>query len=77
MWRERYGPSGTKRLLVAVLGGMTMIIGARLASGCTSGHGISGNLQLAVSSLLFSVMFFSFGVATVFALYRRKGGSHV
>lgn len=77
MWKARFGPSATKRLLVALLGGATMMIGARMAGGCTSGHGISGNLQLAVSSLLFSVMFFSFGVATALLLYRRKGESHV
>jgi len=60
-----------------VIGGMVMMLGARLAGGCTSGHGISGNLQLAVSSALFSVMFFSFGLATAFILYRRKGGHNV
>ena len=64
-------------LAAAFLGGMIMIFGARLASGCTSGHGISGNLQLAVSSVLFSVMFIGFGVATVFLLYGKKGGTHV
>jgi uncharacterized protein len=77
MWKVRFGPSVTKRLLVAGLGGMIMILGARLAGGCTSGHGISGNLQLAVSSIVFSVMFFGFGVATVFTLYGRQGGSDV
>jgi uncharacterized protein len=77
MWQERFGPSGTKRLFVAVLGGMIMLIGARFAGGCTSGHAISGSLQLAVSSILFSVMFFGFGVATVSVLYRRKGGARV
>ncbi len=72
MWQARFGPSRTKRLAVAFLGGMIMIFGARLAGGCTSGHGISGNLQFAVSSLVFSVLFFSFGVATVFLLYGKS-----
>jgi uncharacterized membrane protein YedE/YeeE len=77
MWRKRFGASRSKRLAVAFLGGMIMMLGARLAGGCTSGHGISGNLQLAVSSALFSVMFFGFGVATVFLLYGEKGETHV
>jgi hypothetical protein len=77
MWRARFGPSPAKRLAVAFVGGMTMLLGARLASGCTSGHGISGNLQLAVSSIVFSVTFVVVGIATVFLLYGTKGGSHV
>lgn len=77
LWQSRFGPSGVKRLIVAFLGGMVMIFGARLASGCTSGHAISGNLQLALSSMAFSVMFFASGVATVFLLYRSTGEQHV
>jgi hypothetical protein len=42
--------SSSKRFAFAFLGGAVMIFGARLAGGCTSGHGISGTLQLAVSS---------------------------
>ena len=48
-----------------------------LAGGCTSGHGISGNLQLAVSSIVFGVLFFGFGVGTVFLLYGKKGATDV
>ena len=77
MWQTRFGPSRTKRIAVALFGGMIMMFGARLAGGCTSGHGISGNLQLALSGVLFSVMFFGLGVATVFLLYGKKGGTHV
>ena len=77
MWQGRFGPSRTKRIAVALLGGAIMIIGARLASGCTSGHGISGNLQLAVSSIVFSAALSVSGIATVFLLYRGRGGSHV
>ncbi len=48
VWRERFGPSVVKRMVGAVLGGVLVMYGARLAGGCTSGHGISGSLQLAV-----------------------------
>lgn len=54
-WERRFGPSRVKRNAAAFVGGALMIFGARLAKGCTSGHGISGNMQLAASSALFSV----------------------
>lgn len=54
-WERRFGPSRLKRNAAAFAGGALMIFGARLAKGCTSGHGISGNMQLAASSALFSV----------------------
>jgi uncharacterized membrane protein YedE/YeeE len=41
-----------------------MMFGARLAQGCTSGHGISGSLQLAVSSWIFVVVFLAVAVGT-------------
>jgi uncharacterized membrane protein YedE/YeeE len=44
--------------------------GARLAGGCTSGHGISGALQLSVSSWIALACFFIAGVATAMLLYR-------
>jgi uncharacterized membrane protein YedE/YeeE len=50
LWARRFGPSARKRYLFAFLGGVVLMFGARLAGGCTSGHGISGSLQLAVSS---------------------------
>lgn len=47
------------------IGGLVMVLGARLAGGCTSGHGISGMSMLSVSSLVtVACMFFSgFGSA--------------
>ena len=38
--------------LTAILGGCIMIFGARLAGGCTSGHGISGMAMLGPSSFI-------------------------
>lgn len=34
-----------------------MMVGARLAQGCTSGHGITGILQFAISSWIFVPVF--------------------
>jgi hypothetical protein len=77
MWRERFGGSVPLRLAAAFIAGALMMFGARLADGCTSGHGISGSLQLAVSSWVFTAVFFAAAIITSLALYGRKGSSHV
>jgi len=77
LWRWRFGDSAAKRLAVAFFAGAVMIFGARLAQGCTSGHGISGSLQLAASSWVFAAVFFAAATATAFALYGKKGAERV
>ena len=72
VWRERFGPSVIKRMAAAFLGGVVIIFGARLADGCTSGHGISGSLQLAVSSWTFFIVMFATGAVTAFILCRHR-----
>jgi len=52
------------------LGGIIMGFGARWAGGCTSGHGISGTLQLAVSSWLAAICFFAGGILTAMFIYK-------
>ncbi|KAF5870267.1 uncharacterized protein Bfra_009650 [Botrytis fragariae] len=39
-------------IIHALLGGIAMVLGARIAGGCTSGHGISGMSLLSVSSVI-------------------------
>lgn len=72
MWEARFG-EGTLglRAIVAVFGGMLMAFGARLAGGCTSGHGISGTLQLSVGSWIAVVSFFIGGVAVAMLLFAQ------
>ncbi|QDV26516.1 YeeE/YedE thiosulfate transporter family protein [Aureliella helgolandensis] len=77
MWKERFGPSVPLRFTAAFFGAGLMMFGARLAQGCTSGHGISGTLQLAASSWLFAILFFGTGVATSLLLYGRRSKTHV
>jgi hypothetical protein len=50
------------RSIVAFLGGFVMLFGARWAGGCTSGHGLSGVGQLAVSSIVVTFCFFIGGI---------------
>ena len=76
LWQQRFGSSAGKRYVVAFIGGAVMMFGARMAKGCTSGHGISGALQLAASSWLFVVTFFIAGIATAWAVYGWRGGSY-
>jgi uncharacterized membrane protein YedE/YeeE len=72
VWRRRFGGSVAKRYVVAFLGGVLLMFGARLAGGCTSGHGISGGLQLAVSGWLFFAVLFLSGLATAYLLFGRE-----
>jgi uncharacterized membrane protein YedE/YeeE len=71
-WKERFGESSSKRALAAFVGGTLLLFGARLAGGCTSGHGISGGLQLAVSGYVFIAAVFAAGIPTAFFLYRKR-----
>ena len=72
VWKERFGPSVARRFVAAFLGGVVIMYGARLAGGCTSGHGISGGLQLAVSSWLFPVVMFATGLLVSHLMFRKS-----
>ena len=43
------------------------------ADGCTSGHGISGTLQLAVSSWISAICFFMGGILTAHIIFTFSG----
>lgn len=64
-------PSAARRWQ-AVMGGFLLLFGARLAGGCTSGHGISGSLQLALSGWLFFACIFVAGIVTAQCLKNRE-----
>jgi hypothetical protein len=68
-------PASFRRRWLALLGGFLLMFGARLAGGCTSGHGISGCLQLAASGWLFFAVVFAVGVPVAFLL-KRGEASH-
>ena len=74
LWRQIFGPGVPLRLATAAAGGFLVGLGARWAGGCTSGHGISGSLQLAVSSWLASAAFFAGGILSARLLFRLSGG---
>lgn len=70
MWSDHFGSESLpKYAAVSVAGGALMGFGARMAGGCTSGHGISGTLQLAVSSWIALVCFFVGGALAIRLIY--------
>ncbi len=69
LWASAFGEGTLLRLLVALIGGIFLGFGARWGSGCTSGHGISGTLQLAVSSWISAICFFSGGIIAAWFIY--------
>lgn len=75
IWEERFGPSPLVRGVGAFIGGIILMFGARLAGGCPSGHGLSGNMQLAVSGLLALVFFIVGGIITARIIYGSGGQS--
>ena len=48
-----------------------MLFGARIADGCTSGHGLSGVAQLAVGSIVAVAAMFVGGIAAATLVLRR------
>ncbi len=69
IWETTFGASPLLRFIGAFIGGLLLGFGARMAGGCTSGHGISGTIQLALGSWLAFIFFFVGGILTAMLLY--------
>lgn len=72
IWKDRFGDSYIKRAVGTFLGGVIILFGARFAGGCTSGHIISGGMQLAISGWLFMIGLFGLGVPSAYLIYKAK-----
>ena len=61
------GTSGTL-LIIAILlaSGVLIGLGTKLAGGCTSGNGLSGNAMLSPASLVATTTFFATGIVVTF-----------
>ena len=68
-WAAAFGTNALLRVVVSLLGGVLLGFGARWAGGCTSGHGISGTMQLAVSSWISAMCFFVGGIIMAHLLF--------
>jgi uncharacterized membrane protein YedE/YeeE len=75
MWQKRFGASVGKRAVVAFIGGVIGMFGARLADGCPSGHGLSGSVQLAVSGFVSLICFFIGGALLARIIYGKEARS--
>lgn len=73
LWQTAFGNTPVLRVLDALAGGILMGFGARWAGGCTSGHGISGTMQLAVSGWISAICFFAGGIFTANIIYSLLG----
>ena len=69
VFAEANGADATLRFAVALIGGVLMGLGARWAGGCTSGHGISGTLQLSLASWVAAICFFAGGILVAGMIY--------
>ncbi|MBW8270029.1 YeeE/YedE thiosulfate transporter family protein [Caldovatus aquaticus] len=64
VWQRIAGVGPGGRFAMAFAGGFLMLLGARIADGCTSGHGLSGMAQLAIGSFIAVGAMFAGGIAT-------------
>lgn len=71
-WAKTEGRLPLKRIIWAFVGGFILLFGARMAGGCTSGHILSGGMQIAASSLLFAVFVATGLLITGKVFYRKK-----
>jgi uncharacterized membrane protein YedE/YeeE len=61
------GTSGTLLIVAILLAcGLLIGLGTKIAGGCTSGNGLSGNAMLSPASLVATMTFFVVGIAVAF-----------
>lgn len=72
IWARALGSaSPVRRYALAFVAGFLMLLGARIADGCTSGHGLSGMAQLAVGSTVALAAMFAGGIGAAMFMLRR------
>ena len=67
---SRFGPDETLGVPPAfgVVGGVLLLLGSRIADGCTSGHGLSGMACLGLKSFVVVGAMFGGGIAAIWAM---------
>lgn len=70
-WQANRGKNVAGRLIAGFIGGFLILLGARLAHGCTSGQFASGWAQLSLSVVPFTITMFVFGMITAFLVYPK------
>jgi len=72
VWEHRFGPSGKLRAIGSFIGAFLVLFGARMANGCASGHILSGNIQMAISSFVFIIFVLLSSWITLYTVLRLK-----
>ena len=70
-WQANRGTSVANRFIAGFIGGFLILLGARLAHGCTSGQFASGWAQLSLSVIPFTITMFAFGMLTAYLIYPK------
>jgi len=71
-WEHRLEPSEKMRAMGSFIGTFLVLFGARMANGCASGHILSGNTQMAVSSFVFMIFVLLSSWITLYLLLHLK-----
>ena len=71
-WTARFGHRHWLRYIQGFIGGVLLLLGTRMAGGCTSGHVISGTSRLAVSGLTFGLAAFAAGIPMALIIFRKR-----
>ena len=71
-WQKYKNGSVLSRMVWSFVSGFFMIIGARLAGGCTSGHFLSGMSQGAISAMIFGGVVIASLLVTGLLFYKKE-----
>jgi len=71
-WKKYKNHSALSRLVWSFVAGFFLIIGARMAGGCTSGHFLSGMTQTAFSSMIFGAVVLISLIVTGKLFYKER-----
>jgi hypothetical protein len=71
VWEDNLGSSWTKRMIGAFASGFFILVGSRMAGGCTSGHMMSGMMQTSLSGYLFAVGVFAIAVPVAIIVFKK------
>lgn len=72
LWSANFRTGWIGRWVIAFVGGMLVLYGARMAGGCTSGHMMSGMMQTAVSGYVFAFGAFLTAFPTARMLLKKE-----
>lgn len=71
-WDANRGRTVAGRFFAGFIGGLFILLGARLAHGCTSGAFASGWAQLSLSAIPITITLFAFGMFTAWLVYPKQ-----